>query len=331
MARSTFAAVDAVELAVVERSGFVESRHVGAAVVLGPDGKVVRELGDVRGPIFPRSALKPFQALAALASGAKLTPQQTVLATASHVGSVEHAKIVRSTLRDAGLKLSALGCPADWPEDSEARDQLIRDGHGRLPIFHNCSGKHAAMLAACVAAGEDPRTYLQQEHPLQVRVKEVVQRMTGEHVSISGIDGCGAPVHAVSLAGLAAGFARIRTTKHDSPWPLYRDAAALTDAVLAAPWLISGRGHPDAVLIEELGALAKRGAEGVLAVALEDGTTVAVKVLDGSSRPAAAVAVDLLASVGAIDGPAAARVRARLDYRVLGGTAPVGALRVTCV
>jgi L-asparaginase II len=158
----------------------------------------------------------------------------------------------------------------------------------------------------------------------------VIQRMTGEHVSRSGVDGCGLPTHAISLTGLAAGFSRVRTTRADSPWPLYRDAAALTQAVLQHPWLISGRGRPDAVLVEELGALAKVGAEGVLAVGLEDGTAVAVKVLDGSIRPAAAVAASLLAAVGAIDSPALARVRARLDLAVLGGGTPVGELRVTC-
>jgi L-asparaginase II len=280
--------------------------------------------------VYPRSALKPFQALAVIAAGAELTPEEMVLATASHDGTAEQAKIVRGILKKGGLRLSSLGCPPAWPEDRESRDQLVRDGHGRHPIFHNCSGKHAAMLLACVASGWDPRSYLEPDHPLQERVREVVQRMTGEHIVRSGVDGCGAPIHAVSLERLAAGFARVRTTRADSPWPLYRDAAALTEAVLARPWLIQGRTGEDVVLIEELGALAKVGAEGVIAVALEDGTAVAVKVLDGSLRPAAAVAVALLASVGAIDSPALARVRARLDLAVLGGSATVGELRVTC-
>ncbi|MCU1571626.1 MAG: ansA [Naasia sp.] len=329
--RGTFAAADAVELAVVERSGFVESRHVGSAVVLAPDGAVRRELGDVRAPLFPRSSLKPFQALASMASGGDLSAEELVLSTASHHGTIEQAKIVRGILKKAGLPISALGCPADWPSDRHSRDELIRTGHGPLPIFHNCSGKHAAMLLACVRSGWDTRSYLDPAHPLQERVREVIQRMTGEHVSITGVDGCGAPVHAISLTGLAAGFSRIRTTRADSPWPLYRDAAALTQAVLEHPALISGEGGQDAVLIEELGGLAKVGAEGVFAVATPEGHAVAVKTLDGSLRAVAAVAADLLASVGAIDGPALARVRARLDLVVQGGGRPVGQIRVTCV
>lgn len=329
--RGTFAVSDAVELAVVERGGFVESRHIGSAVVLDTEGQIVRELGDPRAAIFPRSTLKPFQALASLASGADLSPEQMVVATASHRGTVEQAKLVRRILGRVRLKLNALLCPPAWPEDLEARNELLKGGHGPLPVFMECSGKHAAMLQACVASQWDTESYLSPEHPLQERVREVIQRMTGEHITASSVDGCGLPVYAVSLVGLAAGYARIRTTTHDSPWPLYRDAASLTDAVLAHPELISGKDGADAVLIQELGALAKVGAEGVMVAALPDGTTAAVKVLDGNLRPAAVVLVELLASVGAIDAPAAQRVRARLDLAVLGGGRPVGEIRVTCV
>jgi L-asparaginase II len=202
--KGTFGPEAAGELAVVERSGFVESAHIGSAVVLGPDGVVLRSVGNPAAPVFPRSALKPFQALASVASGAELSPAETVLATASHDGTAEHAKTVRGILKKGGLRLSSLRCPPDWPTDRDARDQLVRDGHGPHPIFHNCSGKHAAMLLACVASGWDPRTYLDPAHPLQERVREVIQRMTGEHVSRSGVDGCGLPTHAISLTGLAA-------------------------------------------------------------------------------------------------------------------------------
>ncbi|WP_307807338.1 asparaginase [Naasia sp. SYSU D00948] len=326
----TFALESAQELAVVERSGFAESRHAGSAVVLGPEGTVLRSVGDPEAAIFPRSALKPFQALASMASGADLAPEELVLATASHDGTAEQARIVRDVLKKGRLRLSALRCPADWPKDQESRDSMVRDGHGPHPIFHNCSGKHAAMLLACVRSGWDPAAYLDPAHPLQDRVREVVQRMTSGPILATGVDGCGLPVHAITLTGLATGFARLRTARSDSPWAIYRDAGTLTEAVLAHPDLISGQGRPDAVLIEELGALAKVGAEGVLAVALEDGTAVAVKVLDGSLRPAAAVAVTLLASVGAVAPATHARVLSRLDLTVSGGGAPVGAIRVTC-
>ncbi len=105
----------AVELAVLERSGFVESRHIGAAVVLSAEGEVLREVGDATTPVFPRSSMKPFQALAVLASGAELTEEEHVLATASHAATARHVEVVRGILAKAGLDESALRCPADWP------------------------------------------------------------------------------------------------------------------------------------------------------------------------------------------------------------------------
>jgi L-asparaginase II len=110
----------AVELAVLDRSGFVESRHIGAAVVLSPAGEVLREVGDAATPVFPRSSMKPFQALAVLASGAELTEEEHVLATASHAATARHVAVVRGILAKAGLDESALRCPADWPLDRAA-------------------------------------------------------------------------------------------------------------------------------------------------------------------------------------------------------------------
>ena len=330
-AKGTFTTEAAVELAVLERSGFVESRHSGSAVVLNPDGTVRRKLGDVRAPIFPRSALKPFQTLASMASGAELVGQEIVLATASHSGTSVHATIVRDILRKGSLPLSSLGCPAAWPDDSDARDDLIRDGHKPHPIFMTCSGKHAAMLLACRANGWDLKSYLDPSHPLQARVREVVQRFSGEQIQATGVDGCGAPVYAISLTGLASGYSRIASASPDSPWPLYRDAARLVEAVIATPWLISGRGEADDVAIEELGVLAKVGWEGVVGMAAPDGTTVAVKILDGSLRAAVAVAVQLLRETEAVDRGAVERTLGRLDLSVHGGSDVVGRIRVTAV
>ncbi|WP_146078118.1 asparaginase [Subtercola sp. Z020] len=215
-AAGTFAASDAVELAVVERSGFVESRHVGSAVVLSSTGEVLSAHGDPSAPIIPRSCLKPFQALAVLraigdGSGIPLDAVQTVLATASHAGTAEHVAVVESILQLAGLAPDALQCPCDWPGSSAARDALVRDGLDRSPLYMNCSGKHAAMFYACVLNGWPVESYLAPEHPLQQRILATIEELTGETVAASAVDGCGAPVYAVSLTGLARGIGRITT------------------------------------------------------------------------------------------------------------------------
>ncbi|GAA1442415.1 asparaginase [Leifsonia poae] len=329
MSAAVFSAADAVELAVVERSGFVESRHVGSAIVLGPDGSVARSLGAPSAPVFPRSSMKPFQAIAIMGSGVSLDGAAAVLATASHAGTPAHLSVVRGLLAQAQLPESALKCPNDWPLDSASRDDVIRAGEHRQPIYMNCSGKHAAMLLACVVNGWPTESYLDPQHPMQQQVRDVVERLTGDKVVATGVDGCGAPVHAMALSTLARGIQRIATASDGSPFALYRNAALLKNAVLANGWAIDGPGRANTVVIDELGVFAKLGAEGVMVMAAPDGTTVALKVLDGSLRAATIVALSLLADAGAVDRSAVDAVAPQLDLAVLGGGEPVGEIRAT--
>jgi L-asparaginase II len=325
----TFAVSDAVELAVVERSGFIESRHAGAAIVLGADGTTLTRLGDVTSPILPRSSLKPLQAVACLTAGAPLEGERLGLATASHTGTDRHVGVVRDILDAAGLTEDALGCPPAMPTDSATRDELVRDRAEPSRLRMNCSGKHAAMLLACTVNGWDPSTYLDPGHPLQLHIRELVERLTGERSAAVAIDGCGAPVFALSLSGLARAVHRVGTAGAGSPFALHRHAAALVDAVRTAPWTIEGPGRSDTVVIERLGVFAKTGAEGVLVMVAPDGTTVALKVLDGSSRAAAAVALRLLERSGALSASDVSETLALLPLSVSGGGRTVGAIRPT--
>ena len=331
MSPAVFTGDQAVELAVVERSGFVESRHVGSAIVLGPDGSVVRSLGAPDAPVFPRSSMKPFQAIAIMGAGVPLEGAAAVLATASHAGTPAHLSVVRGLLAQAQLTDDALQCPVDWPLDAAARDEAIRAGHQKQPLYMNCSGKHAAMLLACMVNGWPTESYLEVQHPLQQLIRDVVERLTGDKVVATGIDGCGAPVFAMTLAALARGIQRIATASEGSPFALYRNAAALKKAVLADGWAIDGPGRANTVVIDELGVFAKLGAEGVMVMAAPDGTTVALKILDGSLRAATIVALSLLADAGALERSAIDTVAPRLDLAVLGRGAPVGSIRASYV
>jgi len=325
----TFSVTDSVELAVVERSGFIESRHAGSAVVLSPEGEVLRALGDVVTPIFPRSCLKPFQAVAVMTSGVSLRGEDAAIATASHSGTAAHVALVRRLLERESLPESALGCPPAAPSDQTAREQLIRSGGQRERVYMNCSGKHSAMLLACVANEWPLEGYLEVDHPLQKRVLDVIERFTGERPAATAIDGCGAPVHAISLGGLARGIQKITTAAAGSPFALYREAAALTEAVREHAWAVGGPGQPDTVAVERLGVFAKVGAEGVMVMTAPDGTTVALKVLDGSSRASTIIALRLLAQSGAIDHEAIDAVQTELDLWIMGGEQRVGAIRAT--
>ena len=323
----TFAAADAVELAVVERSGFVESRHTGIAIVLGADGTVAAQFGDPSSLVLPRSSLKPLQALACLTAGAPLDGERLGLATASHSVTDRHVAVVRDILDSAGLGEDALGCPPAWPGDTAARDELVREHAEPSRIRMNCSGKHAAMLLTCVTNDWSTEGYLGAEHPLQVHIHEVMERLIGEKAAATAIDGCGAPVYAMTLFGLARAVHRIGNSSTTSPFALHRSAGVLVQAVRENPWTIDGPGRADTIVIERLGVFAKGGAEGVMVMVAPNGTTVALKMLDGSGRAASAVALRLLERTGALGAADVSDAMARLPLSVTGGGQDVGAIR----
>ncbi len=327
MVLETFTASDAVELAVVERSGFIESRHAGAATVLSPDGDVVTRLGNADALILPRSSLKPLQAVACVTAGAELAGEQLALATASHVGTDRHADVVREILTAGSLTEDHLACPPAWPSDSATRDEMVREHSQKARIRMNCSGKHAAMLRACVATGWPTDGYLDPSHPLQQHIRDVVERLTGEKIAHTAVDGCGAPVHAITLSGLARGIHRIGSASERSPFALHRVAGTLVRTVRENPWTIEGPDQPDTVAIETLGVFAKGGAEGIMVMVAPDGTTAALKMLDGSGRAATIVAATLLARAGALDDAVVAKLADALNLGVLGGGRPVGSIR----
>jgi L-asparaginase II len=318
-------AAGSVELAVLERSGLVESRHLGAAAVIAPDGSLLRAFGNPDAVVYPRSSLKPFQAIAVQRAGLHLEGEKLALAMASHTGTERHLAVVREILASAGLDESALQCPADWPSNADAAFTARVAGLGKRRVAMNCSGKHAAFLAACVQNGWPFDSYLDPAHPLQQLVRSTVEEFTGEPTAHVGVDGCGAPLFAITLRGLATAIGRVAGSPTSDPTG---PAARLVSAVLANPWAIDGPGEPNTVITERLGLFAKEGAEGVMVLGAPDGTAVALKMLDGSPRAIFLVALGLLASVGAVDAALASDVAVDITEPVLGGGAPVGRIRL---
>jgi len=286
-----------VELATatVLRSGIPESRHLGVAVLVAADGAVLESHGETGAIVFPRSALKPLQALAMLEAGAPLEGDALGLATASHDGTAAHVAVVEGMLAAAGLTEHDLGCPRAWPADPTAR--AAAEGPRRITMV--CSGKHAGFLTASVSSGATTADYLEAGHPVQRRVAAVVEDHAHERVAHWGVDGCLAPTPALSLRGFARAFGSATGS-----------ASPVRQAVVAAPWTIEGPGAIDTTIIERTGFFVKTGAEGVIAVSVPDVATVAVKVLDGSRRPAASVALTLLSRAGLLDESLRAEVEA---------------------
>jgi L-asparaginase II len=310
-------------VAEIVRSGFVEGHHYGSVVALSPDGRVEWAVGDVASPVLPRSCNKPLQAVAMLEAGLELPPDLLALASASHSGEQQHLDGVRRLLEQAGLNEDDLRCPVDWPMIDAVRDEALRAGAQPSHLFMNCSGKHAAMLATCVANGWDTSAYLEPTHPLQQQILETFSRLTGEPVATVAVDGCGAPLLSTSLTGLARAF---RTLALATEGP----EQAVAEAIRSHPELVSGSTRDELTLLRAVpGTIGKAGAEACYAVALPDGRAFALKIDDGGARARPVVMAAALERSGVLDmqGVDAAAVRRTGEHVLLGGGLPVGEIR----
>ena len=310
-------------VAEIVRSGFVEGRHYGHIVALEKDGSVAWSVGDVTSAMFLRSCNKPVQALGMLRAGLDLDGELLALACASHSGEPFHIEAVRRILDSAGLDESALQTPPDYPVDDVAREELIRSGGAKSPIAMNCSGKHAAMLATCVANGWDTATYLDPQHPLQVSIAQTFAELTEEPVEVVAVDGCGAPLLSTSLSGLARAFRTLSIATEG----LERRVA---DAIRQHPEFVSGTRRDEYALLRAVpGAIGKAGAESCYAVGLPDGRAVALKTDDGAPRVRPALMAEALRRLGVFDQADvdAAAAQATGVVPLLGGGRPVGEIR----
>ncbi|WP_407702815.1 asparaginase [Streptomyces xylophagus] len=303
-------------LAEVVRSGFVESRHRGSLVILATDGSVELSLGDATTPVFPRSSNKPMQAAGVLHAGLDLTGERLAIAAASHSGELFHRDLVRRLLAEHGLDAGQLQCPPDLPLDPVEQETYLASGAVRDRVAMNCSGKHTAMLAACASRGWPLDSYLDPANELHQLIHRVVEEAAGEPVTAVGTDGCGAPLLAISLTGLARAFRSFVLATPGSP------ERRVADAMRTHPEYVAGTRRPDTWLMRAVpGLLSKMGAEAVQAVALPDGRALAFKVEDGAGRalkPVLGRALDLMG----VDTPEGiGRVA------VLGGGREVGEIR----
>jgi L-asparaginase II len=278
----------------VLRGGRIESRHRGAVAVCDADGDAVFALGDVSAPVFPRSAVKAFQALPLIESGAAdryaLSPAEIALACASHSGEPVHVETAREMLRKCGRGVEALECGVHWPSNAEAARRLATRGGPLSALHNNCSGKHAGFVCLSCAAGVEPAGYVGGGHLVQREVKAAIEAMTRTRLDDGAIDGCAIPTYAIPLEALARGFARFGAGRG---LPAARAAAAarIRAAVAAFPFLVAGSGRFDTVAMDVLGprAFVKTGAEGVYCAAFpEIGLGVAIKCADGATRAAEA-------------------------------------------
>jgi L-asparaginase II len=262
------------------RSGFLESVHRGSLVVLGADGEVAASFGPVDRPVLPRSANKPVQATALLAAGwSPRSGEELAIGAGSHGGEDGHRDLVAGMLAAAGLSADDLGCPPALPMHEPTRARWLAEGRAPERLAMNCSGKHAAMLSACVASGWPTAKYLNRDHPLQQAIEARLAETAEEPVEAVVVDGCGAPQHALTLVGLARGVLSLVQADEGS------GERSVADAMRAHPWFVAGTGREDTGLMTAVpGLLVKGGADGVHVAAVPDGGVVALKLDDGGDR-----------------------------------------------
>ena len=293
----------------VTRGAVVESRHLVSAALADAGGELVATWGEVEGPVFARSAVKPIQALPLLESGAAealaVSDAELALACASHGGEPLHVAAVRDWLARLGLAQADLECGAHPPLHEPSAEALVRSAAAPSALHNNCSGKHAAMLATARYLGEETRGYIRSAHPVQRRVAACLAEMSGcdlERAPVAS-DGCGIPTFALPLSGLARAMARLAEPAREGPT---RAAACrrVAAAMAAHPLMVAGHGRCCTAVIEASGGevLAKGGAEGVYTAALPGaGLGLALKAEDGARRASEAALLALLARLAALD------------------------------
>lgn len=275
------------------RNGMVEGVHHGSAVVLAPDGRVLFSAGDIEAAFYPRSSAKPLQATAMARLGVGLSPAGFAIGAASHSGEDIHLAQVLDTLDTAGLTARDLQTPEDLPFDPVERDAWVSAGRTASRLAHNCSGKHAAMLATCRPHGWSTPDYLDPGHPLQQAIAGCVEDLTGQRIPKVAVDGCGAPLFAVSLHGLATALGKIAAAAADTPEGL------VAAGIRRHPELVGGTRRDVTALMRAVpGLIAKDGFEAVQVAALPDGTSIAIKIADGGNRARTPVLAAALALCG---------------------------------
>lgn len=303
----------------IVRSGLVESRHpVTVVAVDGSGAAIFRSGDDLDTPFFMRSAAKPFQAVVAQRRGAALAPEQLAVAAGSHGGQPVHVALVEEMLASAGLGAADLLCPPAEPSSEGARRRAAAAGEGARRLFHNCSGKHAAMLRACVARGW-PLDYARPDHPLQEEIRAEVALSTGETPDPVGVDGCGVPTFRTTTAGLARAFARLATDPA---------LVAVADAVARFAPLTCDGDRAEAELARWSHSAVKGGAQGCIGVAWRGGLGIAAKCWTGEGAPAAAAAAAVLRRLGLLSDHAWEMLAGVAHPVVEGGGRPVGSLEV---
>ncbi|MCK5444247.1 MAG: asparaginase [Rhodospirillaceae bacterium] len=299
----------------VIRGTTVESRHRGCAIAMNSRGETLAAWGKTGAEIYPRSAIKMLQALVLVESGAAdnfdLSNAELALATASHNGAVEHVNRVIKWLERIGLDIGALECGAQEPMGKSAADDLIKQSVIATAVHNNCSGKHAGFLTTALHMGAPLKGYVKADHPVQQRVRSVIEEMCGVKLASDngGIDGCNIPAFLLPLDAFARGLAAMLSDNLSASRK--QATKRILEAMAEFPELVAGRGRFDTRLMQATNGavISKTGAEGVqVALVPADGVAIVIKCDDGAKRAAEVAMAGALQNLGLLSKAAVAEL-----------------------
>jgi L-asparaginase II len=307
-------------------TAFVESRHRASCAVVAADGTIVHGWGDVDQLVFPRSAIKPIQALPLIETGAAdafgYSAAEVSLACASHHAEDRHIETVTDILGRIGLTPEALECGAKISIDEAVMAERLKKGVEASRLRSDCSGKHTGFLATAMHLGEDPTGYIGRTHPVQQRIFQTISEMCNVDVSAlpEGIDGCSIPALAIPLSALALGMAKLA---NPTGLGAVREAAAerIVQSIAAEPFMMAGTGHFCTEINTALKgkAVVKTGADGMMMAAVPaKGLGIAIKIDDGdlSGRARGVAMAAVLKHLGVLDDAVAATLKDHIEIPV---------------
>ncbi|QEM80130.1 asparaginase [Halomonas binhaiensis] len=290
----------------VFRGEILESLHRATAVACRADGRVVFALGDPYREVFPRSGLKPFQALAQVETGAvdalSISNEELALSCASHSAEPGHINTVSRWLQRLGMNAQHLACGAQVPYDTPVAKALFLSGAQETPLHNNCSGKHTGMLSACRQMGWPVEGYQELDHPLQRHIANALGELSGENsLPRTAIDGCSAPTFAMPLAAAARAFAQLADPSRISA-TRQQAVERIFTAMRAHPWHVAGTHRSCTDFITACpDTVVKMGAEGFYGISLRHlGLGIAIKVDDGAERAGQVAAGAVLEALKAV-------------------------------
>ena len=292
----------------ITRGEMVESFHKGHCVVADRNGKRLHTWGNAELVIYPRSAIKPLQAIALIETGAadafQVNDAELALATASHSSTKIQINLITSWLNRLGLSISDLECAGHNPMNRDADMDLIKANMNPLAIHNNCSGKHAGFLTTALHMNETIKNYSKPNHPVQKRLINILSSMGDVDLASTprGIDGCGIPVMGMPLEAVATALAKMADPK-DLSYARADATKRIISAMTTYPNLIAGPERFDTLTMEQEDSsfVIKTGAEGVYAGILPElGLGIALKIDDGAKRAAETAIVAILNYLGVI-------------------------------